>query len=236
MFTSLWKILGVAGLLGLSLTLPARADYYRGYYEVEDIERQGLKLSGIARGDVVEVEFHYIPNLNSYIVFEPRPGRKEQFWQHANGLIQQVKLPSFWEVAEVTEDNFFDKRRDRVHIQNVVGMPDYKLFVSEEFHDRVGTGVSKKVALAFDVPVFEVDLAAITDLTLLNGQWETLPKQTLTLQVQDVRTKPKQVVLKGRLLKLECLAGSCYRELVEAPAETLDPESVLFETQTTEPE
>ena len=212
-------------LATLGLTLPARADYYRGRYRVEDVEKNGLRMKDVRRGDVVEVEFHYVPNVNSYVVFEPKPGRPEQFWQHANGLIQKIDLPEFFSLAKPTTGNYFDRKGDRVSIQNVIDIPDFKLSMHEEFEDRYATGVSKRISLFFDVPSFEVDRGIIADLTLLNGQWETLPAARLELEIQDVTgKKPRSVLLTGTLLELECLAGSCAR--VSIPKTLSNPEEV----------
>lgn len=200
----------LTALTTIGFTFTAHAtDLYRGYYEIEQIERRGLKLDDVKKKEIVEIEFYYVPNLSSYVIFEPVPGRKELFWQHANGLVQNVNIADFLEIIEPLEANFFDRQNDKVAIQNVIGMSDYSLHVSEEFSDVTTTGISRRVTLHFDVPGFEVDLAAISDLTLVD--W-TENEATFTLRIENRNfKKPRFITLKGRLQKLECVAGGCLQ-------------------------
>lgn len=204
----------------------ARADLYRGTFEIVDIEKQKLKLKDVKEKQTFTADFIYVPDLNQYrpMVLKERASCtefspegfpisrcQELFSANMNNMIRSISLDQFMNYQdEITpENNVYDSTSDKLSIYNVRGLEGIHIDWSELL--QLSDGVRKRAYINLYTDLFTVDLATISDLTLLNGLWGD--DTTMTLVLEDINNpdKPRKITIKSILKEVECLQGSCVK-------------------------
>jgi hypothetical protein len=210
MKTTISSILIALGLVATSGT-SALADYYKGTFKITEIDKKGINLE-VKKGDIVEVEFAYIPNLEAYQIFEIKPNRPEYFLANGNNMIRKVSLESFNNFKDTSGENIASTQ-DSHSIFNVIDVPGIRLTHNEVFSDQE-IGVKKSAFVSLETDVFTHDKATPVDLTLVNGYWSDSSQLVLTVEDNSGK-KPKYTKVKGTLISVDCVEGSCYKTPIE---------------------
>jgi hypothetical protein len=183
------------------------ADIYTASFEIKSIEKQGINLQA-KKGQKVELDFIYVPDLNQYQIIEIKKGKPEFFIAKANNLLKNISLSTFNTYKNTTEN--LPNDGDTHTIFNVIDVPGITITHKEYFTESEDK-IQKQAFMQLQIDEFTHDRATPVNLELANGAWSD--SSYLSLDIVD-STNPKKVKstkIKGKLIGVTCIEGSCLQ-------------------------